>query len=347
MKKKTLSLIMVVAMVISCLFTGCGGSNDEKTSQSTGESKTSGKYDGKVTLAMTSWVGYAPLLIAKEKGYFEKYGVDMEIIQSDSGSDKRSALQAGEIQGYPAATSSVMMTAAAGVNVKQVCGIDYSNGSDGIVAKNDIKSISDLKGKTVALDQSGSASLFFFQYVLSKYNMTLDDVTVVDMASSDAGAAFVAGQVDAAVTWEPYLSKGAATKFGHKLVDSSEYNEAIAETLLMDADFTEKYPETVKGIVQAWYDALDYIKENKEDSYKIMGDGIGQSVSDVEENIKYVKFIDEAGTEEFFGKEGDSDSTIKTVCNMIVDLWSKSKIIDGSVDVDKTIDYDFIHPGLK
>lgn len=359
MKKKLFSLFMVAILGLSTLCMGCGnGETTESASESGGETAEStveteksddssaGTYDGTVTIAMTTWVGYAPLLIAKEKGFFENYGVDVEIIQMDSGSDKRSALQAGEIQGYPAATSSGMMTAAAGVDVVQVCGIDYSNGADGIVAINEIETIEDLKGKTVALDQSGSASLFFFQYVLAQYDMTLDDITVVDMGSSDAGAAFVAGQVDAAVTWEPYLTNGDETDFGHILADSSSYNEAVAETLLMDAEFTKEYPETVKGIVQGWYDALDFLESNQEEAYQIMADGIGQDISDVEGNIGDVKFLDEEATIELFGS-ADGDSTLKNVCGMIIDFWTESGIIENDVDVDNTISYDFIHTGLK
>src|SRR5207253_2486605 len=95
----------------------------------------------------------------------------------------------------------------------EVFPIDASVGGDGILAKSTIKTVQDLKGQKVAVNQ-GSVSEWFLAQVLKKNGLSLSDVTEQNMKSGEAGAAFVAGQVDVAVTWEPWLSKAKARADG-------------------------------------------------------------------------------------------------------------------------------------
>src|SRR5205807_10647315 len=114
---------------------------------------------------------------------------------------------------------------------KYVAAIDDSNGGDGIVATRDIKSIKDLKGRKVAVNE-GSVSQFYLNVLLAKAGLKETDLQTVNMTAGDAGGAFVAKRVDAAVTWEPWLSKGKATDHGHLLVDSSTTPGLITDAII-------------------------------------------------------------------------------------------------------------------
>jgi len=115
--------------------------------------------------------------------------------------------------------------------VRQVLALDDSHGGDGMVAKKEIKTIKDLKGKTVAAQLGGGASYFWLAYVLGQNGLKLSDLKLVDMKAGDAGSAFVAGKVDAAVTWEPWLSKARETPFGHVLLSSDRTPGIIVDSL--------------------------------------------------------------------------------------------------------------------
>ena len=80
--------------------------------------------------------------------------------------------------------------------------VDESNGADGIIARNSIKNLADLKGKKVgvALNQT---THYLLQKALDKVGLSDNDLELVNMSSSDAGAAFITGELDAAVKWEP------------------------------------------------------------------------------------------------------------------------------------------------
>ena len=155
------------------------------------------------------------MYLAKEKGFFQKQGVDVEIVVIESPADRRAAFAADKIQGLATTVDTHVMTAAAEnpIPVKQVLALDDSHGGDGIVAKKEIKTIKDLKGKTVAAQLGAGASYFWLNYVLAQNGMKLADLKAVDMKAGDAGSAFVAGKVDAAVTWEPWLSRAKDTAF--------------------------------------------------------------------------------------------------------------------------------------
>lgn len=344
MKKKIVATLLTTVMAVMgiagssvCVF---AGATEEK--ETTEETETTDKsedvmYDGKVLLGQASWIGYAPLYLADQKGFFDDHGADVDVQFFESKSDSKSALAAGRIQGMSTTVDTHVMSAASGMDISIVLALDTSDGGDGLSALKDIKDIPSLKGHTVALDTSGGASYFWFQYLLQKEGMTLDDVEVVNMSSGDAGAAFVAGEVDAAVTWEPWLSKAKETDNGSVLIDSSETPGIIVDALAMDKEFAAKYPGTVKAIVEGWYDALAYMESDPDDAYKIMMEYTGdESADDLKASMEEVKFYDKDGNAEYY------DGEIQDVAKMAADLWLDMGLIDAEPDLDALVDGSFI-----
>ena len=101
------------------------------------------------------------------------------------------------------------------------------------------------------------------------------------MKSGEAGAAFVAGRVDVAVTWEPWLSKAKARTDGRVLVSSREYPDLIMDSFAFRKDFVQKYPDTVKDFMKAYYDAYDWMQQNKTEALKVVGDAVQEKPDDV------------------------------------------------------------------
>jgi NitT/TauT family transport system substrate-binding protein len=87
-------------------------------------------------------------------------------------------------------------------------------------------------GKTVGLDKS-STSYFFFLTAIEKAGVAEDALTIHEMGASDAGAAFVAGRLEAAVSWEPWLSKASGREGGHVLVSSKDFPRTIVDVFVM------------------------------------------------------------------------------------------------------------------
>ncbi|MDD5804273.1 ABC transporter substrate-binding protein [Blautia sp. HCP3S3_H10_1] len=347
MKKRIVATLLTTVMAVMgiagssvCVFAETESTEETETTdeaEDAGETTGDAMYDGKVLLGQASWIGYAPLYLADKKGFFDDHGADVDVQFFESKTDSKSALAAGRIQGMSTTVDTHVMSAASGMDISIVLALDTSDGGDGLSALKDIPDIKSLKGHTVALDTSGGASYFWFQYLLQQEGMTLDDVQAVNMSSGDAGAAFVAGEVDAAVTWEPWLSKAKETDNGSVLIDSSETPGIIVDALAMDKDFAAQYPGTVKAIVEGWYDALAYMESDPDDAYKIMMEYTGdETPEDLQASMAEVKFYDKDGNADYY------DGDIQDVAKMAADLWLDMGLIDAEPDLDSLIDGSFI-----
>ncbi|WP_026573298.1 ABC transporter substrate-binding protein [Bacillus sp. UNC438CL73TsuS30] len=326
---------LIVFIILLLAMTGCSGTASTKS-----ENKESAKNDV-INLGVATWVGYSPLYIAQEKGFFKKNGVNVNLMKMESNTDRRTALAANRLQGFASTVDTHVVTAASNVPVVQVVALDDSHGGDGIVAKKEIKSLKDLKGKRVAVQTDGGASFFWFLYLLKQEGIDFKDVDAQNMTAGDAGAAFVANKVDAAVTWEPWLTKAKHTNFGSVLMTSAASPGVITSTIAMRKDFTKENPTAVKALVKSWFEAVEYYKTNKEDALKIMGKAMGQSPKELEESLQGVQFYDEAGNKKYFGTK-DHPGPLHELSKLGADFWKQQKLIDNEPNIDEIIDYSFV-----
>jgi NitT/TauT family transport system substrate-binding protein len=296
-----------------------------------------------IRLGMSTWLGYAPLYLAKEKGLFQKRGIEVEIVVIESPADRRAAFAADKIQGMATTVDTHVMTAAAEnpIPVKQVLAMDDSNGGDGIVAKKEIKTVKDLKGKTVAAQLGAGASYFWLNYVLSQNGLKLSDIKAVDMKAGDAGAAFVAGKVDAAVTWEPWLSKAKETPFGGVLLSSDKTPGIIVDSLAFKPAYLKAHGDDVKKIIAGWNEAVKFAAENPKDADPIMAKFTGQKPEEFTKEKTGVRFYGEKENKEYFGTPQKPGSLYK-VTQRAADVWFELKFIKTKPKAADLIDGSYL-----
>jgi len=296
-----------------------------------------------IKLGMSTWLGYAPLYLAKEKGFFQKRGIDVDIVVIESPADRRAAFAADKIQGMATTVDTHVMTAAAEnpIPVKQVLAMDDSYGGDGIVAKKEIKTVKDLKGKTVAAQLGAGASYFWLNYVLSQNGLKLSDIKAVDMKAGDAGAAFVAGKVDAAVTWEPWLSRAKETPFGGVLLSSDKTPGIIVDSLAFKPAYLKAHGDDVKKIVAGWNEAVKFAADNPKDADAIMAKFTNQKPEEFTKEKAGVRFYGEKENKEYFGTAQKPGSLYK-VTQRASDLWFELKFIKTKPKAVDLIDGSFL-----
>ena len=159
-------------------------------------------------------------LLRSADAYFAKMGPASEQCHKpfSNPGDTLPALAAGKLDiGLTTLQNLAVLSGNGDTDVVAIALIDSSNGADAVVAKEGVASMADLKGKTVALTL-GEVNHMLFLTGLRKAGLAPDDVKITSMSADDAGAAFVAGKVDAAVTWEPWITK--ATKGGGRVIFS-------------------------------------------------------------------------------------------------------------------------------
>ena len=296
-----------------------------------------------VKLAHSTWVGYGPLYIAQEKGFFKKHGVDVELVIMEEPKDRFPAMLAGKIDMIASTVDTAILYLRKPDEFQYVVAIDDSNGGDGIVAKKDIRSLADLKGKTVAFSE-GSVSEFYLNVLLAKAGLKASDLTPVNMAAPEAGAAFVANKVDAAVTWEPWLSRGKQAEFGHLLVDSSTSPGLITDVVIATKDYVAKHGAETKAVVAAWNEAVAFQRAHADEANAIMAKGVGgwlKSPKDFKETLPGIKFYGRDDNKAFFGTKDKPGPLHRTVEDAIT-IWSGQGRLQVQTGPDKLIDYEFV-----
>src|ERR1700674_5696394 len=285
-RRLVLPLFILVALVLSA----CGSST----------SSTSTKYTGTIHISSSTWTGYAVIYLANAKGTWKSHGLDVSFKTVEDPGDRFIALAAGRLEGIATTVDTFARQQSNGVAALEVFPIDASVGGDGILASNAIQAVSDLKGKTIAVNQ-GSVSEFFLAQVLQKNGLSLKDVSEQNMKSGEAGAAFVAGQVDVAVTWEPWLSKAKARADGVVLVSSKEYPDLIMDSFAFRKDFVDKYPATVKEFMKAYYDAFDWFQKNTTEGLGIVAKATSETSDDVKADLGTLTLFDLKKGKEIMG----------------------------------------------
>ena len=195
--------------------------------------------------------------------------------------------------------------------------LDDSKGGDGIVAEKDIKTIADLKGKSVAYAE-GSVSQFYLGVLLKEAGLSLKDVETMNMTAGDAGAAFVAERVDAAVTWEPWLTRGQQAEHGHLLVDSSTSPGLITDVAVTTPEKLEARKDDLDALYRAWVKAVEFQKTNGKEADEIMAKGVGGWLEDpavFAETRAGIVYYDDAMNKSFVGTAAAPGGIATTITN--------------------------------
>jgi NitT/TauT family transport system substrate-binding protein len=296
-----------------------------------------------VKIAHSTWVGYGPLYIARDKEFFKNNGVDVDLIVMEDPKERFPTLMADKIQMIASTVDTALLYLKKPNDFQYVVAIDDSNGGDGIVAVKDIKTIADLKGKKVAVNE-GSVSEFYLNVLLGKAGLKESDLNTVNMTAGDAGGAFVAKRVDAAVTWEPWLTKGKSTDFGHLLVDSSTTPGLITDVIIVKTAWANAHKKDVEGVVKSWNEAVAWYRANPDEAIAIMAKGVGGWLKDPKEfksTLPGIKFYGADDNRAFFGtkaKPGPLANTVKEA----IDIWSSHGKLQVKVTPADLISYSYV-----
>ena len=261
---------------------GCTRSADSSASSPSASSQP-------LLSGVNPWPGYAGHYVAFKQGLFQQEGVNVQETYFPSASDGITGFLAGKTDITWATSGDTIEMINKDPSIRMIYVVDYSNGSDGIIGRN-INSPQDLKGKTI-----GRENLLFENVLLRAYlsqgGLTEADVTIKDMTAADAATAFAAKRVDAAVSYEPWLSK-AAQQGGGKLIFSTKDTNLIADVITT----RQKVIETRKSDLQAYLRAIDkavkLVNAGNPEAVQIVATKLGVSADEAKSQMSGVKIFD-------------------------------------------------------
>jgi NitT/TauT family transport system substrate-binding protein len=213
------------------------------------------------------WIGSEPLYLARELGHLDPATV--QLVEYPSASEVLRAFRNQAIDGMVISLDELFELAADGLQPRIILVVDVSHGADVVVGRRGMRTMRDLKDKSVAVE-SGALGAFVLSRALALSGMQASDVNVVHLESNEQPSAFENGQVDGAVTFDPYreqfLRAGAKTLF-----DSTQIPGEIVDLLAVRDSVIRRKPHAIQSLLSAWFSAIDYIRSEPKDAAKRMG----------------------------------------------------------------------------
>ena len=330
---------LLAALLLVLVVAGCRGDDDKQAAGGGGSSGASTKA-APIRIAFSTWNGYIGIVIGVKEGLFEKAGVKVSYTVVEDPVQRFNALKSGSLDAIATTPDTFSRTYAKGIKSVQVLGLDASTGGDGIVAENSVKSVADLKGQQVGVS-AGSTSQWFLAYVLDQNGLSLKDVKQVDMTSGDAGSAFAAGKIPAAVTWEPWLSKTKKNPDGHVLVSSEKYPTIITDQVAFAPEFIKEHPDSVRAFIKGYQAAVDLLKSNPDKAFEDVTDYLGQSPDEIKATMKTVPIWGIKESQDYYGTK-DSPGPIYDIFKKSGEFWKGLGEIKSVPDPSGAIDPSFV-----
>lgn len=312
--------------------------------------------DRTVRFALNVWAGWAPIIFANNglkagKVWKTPGGQDfkVELVLIDDPVAMRDAYAAGNVHiGWgtldmvPLLLDSLRKDSRVMPRIYQQ--VDFSNGGDGIVVRNSIKTIADLRGKTIVLAQNSPSHFFVLNALINggvqpaevKFKFTQD--------AFQAAAAFNADKsLAGAVSWAPDIYNLSKIKGNRMLVTTATANKLIADVWFARADFAKDHPDVLEGLVRGIFDGMEALKEqsNKQAVAKLMAAGYSIPESDALGMLGDAHSTNHAENREFFLNQNNPTNFERT-WNTAYYLYKRIGVVSDKTDFDQVMDFSLI-----
>lgn len=280
-------------------------STEEKTN--TSEGKT-------INIGVVTWGGYAAGQYFNEgfkantnSRFYKDYGFKVNFEVIDDFDASREAFKNGNID-LLWATIDALPTEMEGLSKfdpQVVFQADWSRGGDAIVVRRGINSVTDLKGKKIAVAPM-TPSYSFLLWLLEAGDLKKADVTIIEVPSAiDAADAFKAQTVDAAVVWSPDDRDCVSKVPGSKVLESTRNaSHIIADVFIAKKSYIQENKEMLKQLYEGWMKGAAEINQsdnNKVKASKILAEGFNLPEDFCYEAIGNVRIATHGDNLDFFG----------------------------------------------
>lgn len=230
----------------------------------------------KLKIGYSDWPGWTAWEIGIQKGWFEEEGVDVEFIWFEY-VPSMDAFAAGQVDAVCMTNGDAMVTGAAGKGCKGILINDYSNGNDMLVARPGIKSVKQLKGKTIGVELGFVAHLLVLK-ALAANGMSESDVKLVNIPTHETPQALASKGVDAICAWQPNSGQAINLVPGAKAIYTSADAPGIIYDLLYVANesLAARRDDWTK-VAKVWFRITEYLKDeaNRPEALEIMSARVG------------------------------------------------------------------------
>jgi len=290
-----------------------------------------------IRIAVSTWPGWFHVFLAREKGFFERNGVDVELIHIQEYIDAQQTFLNGQADGvFQCLADTIIQNSELSSNVVYVS--DYSSTGDVIVG--DLDSLSSAKGKTVAVEGVNTFSHMFVLNALENAGLQEHDVQFEVIPAHQLLEALEKGRVAAGHTWEP--TKSDAIEKGYKiLATAGDSLGTISNLLVFRSETIERRPEDILAIVKSLIEAQGYRDTHWDESIRIMADAVGMSYEAMESGQRGSNQLDLQANRDAM-RQSDDPVSLHVSGKYIADFYLARGQLPSRPVLDEIIDGRFL-----
>lgn len=334
MKTRIYSLILAIIMIVSILtiFTGCNQNTSDKT---------------KLTISeVTHSVFYAPQYVAINLGIFEKYGIEVELINGGGADKVMTSVLSGQVDiGFAGPEAAIYVYLQESKDYPKVFAQLTKKDGCFLVAREPDENFvwSKLKGKHILPGRKGGVPYMTLEYVLRNNGLdTSKDLNFDNSIAFDAmTGAFLGGVADYVTVFEPTATTLQNEGRGYIVASVGEASGEIPYTAYFASQsFINKNPEIIQNFVDAIYEAQVWVTTH---SSSEIAKAVAPSFSDT--NIEVLTQVIERYKE--IDVWNSTPVMTKESFNRLQDVIQQAGELSKKVDFEKVVDNTFAENAIK
>jgi NitT/TauT family transport system substrate-binding protein len=259
------------------------------------------------------------MFMAQQEGLFKKNGLDVELIHIPSSSRAIQAILAGEVAISFMDGSNAVQANLKGANLALIAGAT-NRMVFSLMAKRDIKSVSDLKGKKIGITRVGSSTHTSALYALGQAGLKASDYQILPlMEVPNILTALVAGQIDAGVMSPPTNSRARKADFKELANLAKEGPEYVSVAVGTTRSYITANEDIIRRVIRSYAEGVQIFKTNKPAALKMIQNQLKVKDVDIQEDthnqfrqyLEYPPYVSRKGMETVLAELGEKDPAVK------------------------------------
>jgi NitT/TauT family transport system substrate-binding protein len=335
MRRRTIiksSALLSLSALTTGVFSGCTASNLTNNA-------TTSQNLRPLRVGILAWLGWEGLYIADLKKLFAVEGIDVEQQVFKSATEVNDALLAGKLDLAAMTATDLVILNAKIPNMKTIMVTDYSGEVDGILASNKITRPEDLRGKKIAREDVPYEIVFVGEF-LKRGGMSEKDVKVVSLSAEDGAKAFVAGEVDAVATYDPFLGKALKQRPDARLLFSPNKTSIIPNSIVAKGQVITERRNDVLAYLRAVDKGLKYSAANRSEVDGLMAKWLDVTIAEVTDQRSKIYVLDIVKNKvDAFNPSSalNVESSIRSGGKILLDNGKVETLVDAATLVDGSL----------
>lgn len=271
------------------------------------------------------WIGYETLYLARSLGYCDN--LPIKLVELPSATEVLHAFRNHTLEVAALTLDETLSLLQSETDLKIILIMDISKGGDALLAKPNITTLHDIKGKRVGVESTAVGAILL-DGALSSVKLTPADIDIIPLTVDHHLAAYQNNQVDAVITFEP-VKKQLLDLGATNLFDSSQIPNRIVDVLVTRQHIIDQRPDDLKQLLSTYFKALAYIHKNPRDASVRIAPRLGLSSTEIQNQYDGIKIPDLNENHLFLNGE---EPTLKDSSAKLASLMYQKELLYKQVD---------------